>query len=197
VRRARALAGQPSAETSIDQLLREGDAAAADNNLPRAVDRFMAVIHRSSADLTAPPAQRAMFSLSAAYAQQANFKGAVSGFRKLLELAPAGPHAAQARFELGLAYRRSPGRDPGETVRAQLRAAQELGAFVKSFPDHALVGEALVERALALADAGQHGPARAAAQAVLARFGSVPHFAGPARDLIARLDGQGDDPLAD
>lgn len=197
VQKARALALAGPASPTIADLLAQGDAAVEANNVPRAVDRYIAVINTVGGDLSPEPAQRAMVALSLAYAKQGNYRGAANGLRKYLELFPKGLRAADAQLELGLAYRRTATENQGEHVRAQKLAAEELAKFAAAAPDHARLGEALVERCYALSDSGQLDACRSQIAEIEKKFADRPEIAGPARELAAQLDGQTEDPLGE
>lgn len=197
VKKARALYYAGPHTPTIAELLAQGDAAVEANNLPRAVDRYIAVINTVGGDLSPEPAQRAMVSLSLAYAKQGNYRAAANGLRKYLEVFPKGLLAADAQLELGLAYRRTSTANQGESVRAQALAAEELAKFAKAAPAHERLGEALMERCYALSDSGQLDACKQQIAEILEKFADRPEISGPARELAQELDGQTADPLGE
>ncbi|MBI4864172.1 MAG: S8 family serine peptidase [Candidatus Riflebacteria bacterium] len=195
VKRAAELAKSAPPAVSVPRLLAEGDEALASNNLPRAVDRFIAVIGLSSADLAGETAQRAMYSLGLAYAQQWNFRGAVGCFRKMLQIAPSGSYGARAQFQVGLAYRRTPPREPKEIVTLMEKAIREFDALIKRHAGSDLVPAALLEKAGCLVTLQKRAQARTLVDQVLGRWADRPEYAGPARELLEELAEAPADPL--
>jgi TolA-binding protein len=195
VKRALEIKRSPPAAPTIPGLLSEGDEAVASNNLPRAVDRFLAVRGLTSRDLTAEPAQRAMYSLSFAYAQQGNFRGAVSGYRKLLQIAPGGGYAPKAQYQIGLAYRKTPPKDTRESVTLMDTAIREFDALIKRYPTSDLVPAAWLEKAGCLVTLNRKDQARKIIDQILRTRANEPEYAGPARELLAELEEGSTDPL--
>ena len=192
VQRARELAAQPAKELSTAELLTEGQRFMVGNNLPAAAQRFMQIIQ--TGDLAADPTQAAMYYLSEGYFRQGNFRGALSGFAKLAEIAPKAAYGAKAAFQVGKCYKETPVDSAAEANLTYGKAIQAFDRFMTTYPDHEWVPLALIEKANCLATVGANDLAAQVLTDFMQRFPNHP-AAVHAAELMARVQGGVKDPL--
>lgn len=193
VTRAKEMLTRPKVTRSTEDLLTEGQRFMVGNNLPAANQRFMRIIQTGdfSADLT----QSAMYYLSEGYYRQGNFRGALSGFGKLAEIAPKSPWGAKATFQIGKCYKETPANGTAQANLTFAKADEAFTRFIHTYPDHEWVPTAAVEKANCLASLGRTAEAVTVLKMTLERFPNRPETVAM-QELLQRLDGGTVDPLA-
>lgn len=136
----------PAADRIPQLLCLLGDAYYADEQYPRAAEKYLAAEALAENQWSAPATLGAADALLASGQPEA----AVAHYRRFLEKAPGSPTAPQARVQLGIALARA--NNPAG-------AARELEAAVAAAPDAPWLPRALMELASAQAQAGNPGAA--------------------------------------